>query len=96
MKGLPFVFVLLLGALLLLTACTSPPLQAERAVEQGNEALLEGDLVSAERHYREALTFEPLPPTAVNARNSVVYNNLGNAFYRQACGKTPKTLLSKP
>ena len=76
------MFVLL--TLFLLTGCTPPPLQAERAVERGNEALLEGDLISAERHYREALSYEPLPPAAVSARNSVVHNNLGNAFYRQA------------
>ena len=82
MTRLCYVFVLL--TLFLLMGCTPPPLQAERAVERGNEALLEGDLISAERHYREALTFEPLPPTAANARNSVVHNNLGNAFYRQA------------
>lgn len=79
MTRLGFAFLLLL-----LVGCTPPPLQAERAVEQGNGALLEGDLVSAERHYREALTYQPLPPESSRARNSVVYNNLGNAFYRQA------------
>jgi hypothetical protein len=77
-----YAFVVL--TLFLLAGCTPPPIHAERAVERGNAAYLQGDLVSAESHYREALGYEPLPPEAVQARNSVVYNNLGNAFYRQA------------
>ena len=89
MKQLHYALALLLLTLLLLTACTppplqAPPLQAEQTIERGNAALLEGDLLSAENHYRAALTFQPLPAEASLARNSVVYNNLGNAFYRQA------------